>query len=341
MSASPASGAAPTSAASRYVALLPGLVLCFAIAWIAIQIKNATGLAALNPVVVALLVGIAIRATIGMPRGVAPGANYAVRPVLRASIVILGLQVTLGQLLSIGTGALVLAVAVVVLTMGFTMWLGKVMKVEPELAQLIGTGTGICGASAIVAANQVVRGKQEDVTYALAIITLCGTVALVAYPFAAQLIGLTPRGYGIWAGSSIHEVVQAVGAAAAGGPTATEVGAITKLARVVMLAPAVLGLGFWLRHGGESRGGLKAPVPWFAFGFLALVVIGSTGLVPKIAIDASRYLVPLMMAAAVAALGLNTELRALHAKGLRPLLLGVGASVFISAVGLFGALLLG
>jgi uncharacterized integral membrane protein (TIGR00698 family) len=204
---------------------------------------------------------------------------------------------------------------------------------------LIGTGTGICGASAIVAANQVVRGKQEDVTYALAIITLCGTAALVIYPEIGPLIGLSARSYGLWAGSSIHEVVQAVGAAAAGGPTAVAVGTITKLARVVMLAPAVLGLGLWIRRG-ESSGGVKTPVPWFAFGFLALVVIGSTGVVPKLAVDASRWLVPLMMAAAVAALGLNTELRALHAKGLRPLLLGVGASVFISILGLAGALLL-
>jgi uncharacterized integral membrane protein (TIGR00698 family) len=336
----PVSAGAAATGVSRYVAVLPGLVVCFAIAEAAILIKNATGLNALNPVVVALLVGIAIRATVGMPRGVAPGAAFAVRPVLRASVVLLGLQVTLGQLLSIGAGALALAVSVVVLTMVFTMWLGKLLKVEPALAQLIGTGTGICGASAIVAANQVVRGRQEDVTYALAIITLCGTAALVIYPELSPLIGLSARSYGLWAGSSIHEVVQAVGAAAAGGPTAVAVGTITKLARVVMLAPAVLGLGLWIRHG-EPSGGVKAPVPWFAFGFLALVVIGSTGVVPKLAVDVSRWLVPLMMAAAVAALGLNTELRALHAKGLRPLLLGVGASVFISVLGLAGALLLG
>jgi uncharacterized integral membrane protein (TIGR00698 family) len=339
MSVPPANAGAAATGVSRYVGLLPGLILCFGIAWLAIVIKNATGLNALNPVVVALLVGIAIRATVGMPRGVAPGAAYAVRPVLRAAIVLLGLQVTLGQLLSIGGGALALAVAAVALTMLFTMWLGKLLGVEPALTQLIATGTGICGASAIVAANQVVRGKQEDVTYALAVITLYGTVALLLYPALAPLIGLSPRAYGVWAGSSIHEVVQAVGAAAAGGPVATEVGAITKLARVVMLAPAVLGLGLWVRRG-EPSGGVKAPVPWFAFGFLALVVIGSTGVVPKLAVDASRWLVPLMLAASVAALGLNTELRALRAKGLRPLLLGVGATVFISALGLAGALLL-
>lgn len=101
MAVSPAGAAAPATGVSRYVALLPGLVVCFVIAWLAIRIKNATGLSALNPVVVALLVGIAIRATVGMPRGVAPGAAFAVRPVLRAAIVLLGLQVTLGGLLSI------------------------------------------------------------------------------------------------------------------------------------------------------------------------------------------------------------------------------------------------
>jgi len=336
MAAPPTTTVAPSGGLAQIVALLPGLAVCFGLAWLAIIIRNATGLAALNPVVVALVVGIAIRAVAGMPASLRPGASFAVRPVLRAAIVILGLQVTAGQLLSIGGGALALALAAVALTVPFTMWLGARLRVEPALAQLIGVGTGICGASAIVAANQVARGKQEDVAYALAIITLCGTTSLIVYPALAPLLGLGPRAFGLWAGSSIHEVVQAVGAAAAGGPAAAEVGTITKLARVVLLAPAVLALGHWLRRG-EPVGSVKAPMPWFAFGFLAMVAIASSHLVPPPVIDASRWLVPLMMAAAVAALGLNTDLRALRARGLRPLLVGVGATLFISLLGLAGA----
>ena len=334
----PARGSAAPRGAARLVALLPGLALCFLLAWVAIRIKDATGLAALNPVVVALLAGIAIRAAIGMPRQLGPGAAFAVRPVLRAAIVLLGLQVTLGQLFSVGAGALGLAVASVVLTIPFTIWLGARLRVNPALAQLIGTGTGICGASAIVAANQVARGRQEDVAYALAVITLCGTAALLIYPALGALLGLSPRTYGLWAGASIHEVVQAVGAAAAMGDTATGIGTITKLARVMMLAPAVLALGVWVRRGQLSEG-VKAPVPWFAFGFLALVAIGSTGMVPPAAVSASRWVVPLMLAASVAALGLSTDPRALRAKGLRPMLLGVGATLFVATVGLLGALL--
>lgn len=331
-------GAAP-SRLSHYTALVPGLALCFLCALVAIRIQAATGIKALNPVVLALVFGIAIRAAFGLPASLKPGAAYAVRPVLRAAIVLLGLQVTMAQLLSIGAGALGLALASVALTIPFTIWLGARLGVDGPLSQLLGTGTGICGASAIVAANQVAGAKQEDVTYALAVITLCGTAALIIYPAAAPLLGLDARAYGLWAGSSIHEVVQAVGAAAAGGPEATEIGTITKLARVVLLAPAVLVLGMWVRRG-TSGGSVKAPVPWFAFGFLAMVAVASTGLLPPAVPAASRVAVPLMLSASVAALGLNTDLRALKARGFRPMLLGICATLFIAVLGLIGAKLI-
>lgn len=336
--------AAPTSAPSaaqsfpdRLRSLAPGLGLCLVIAGIAIIIRNMTGIAALNPVVVALVLGVGLGAVIGRPAGLKPGISYAVRPVLRAAIVLLGFQVTLGMLASLGLGALVLAFLVVGLTLPFTIWLGRVMGVDPKLSLLIGTGTAICGASAIVAANQVARGKDEDVTYALAVITLCGTVALITLPYLGGFMGMSANTYGLWAGAAIHEVVQAVGAAAAGGPEAAQTGTVMKLARVFLLAPAVVALGWWVARSqmGEA-GNAKAPVPWFAFGFLALVVIGSTGLVPKLVVDASRFVVPIMLAASVAALGLQTDLRALHARGAAPLLLGVAATLFITLLALVG-----
>ncbi len=326
------------------MAIVPGLVLCLMIAEASVLIRNATGLAALNPVVVALVVGIALRAGMGLPAALRPGAAFAVRPLLRAAIVLLGLQVTFGQLASIGAGALGVAFAAVALTVPFTIWLGAQLRVDPALAQLIGTGTGICGASAIVAANQVSRGSQEDVAYALAVITLCGTAGLLIYPALAPVLGLDARAYGVWAGSSIHEVVQAVGAAAAGGPVSTETGTITKLARVLLLAPAVLALGAWVRHSSPKHaesGPTKAPMPWFAFGFLIMVAVASTHLVPELVTKLSaQTLVPLMLAASVAALGLNTNLAALRAKGFRPLLLGIGATLFVAAIGLIGAKLI-
>ncbi|WP_456307248.1 YeiH family protein [Paeniroseomonas aquatica] len=321
--------AAPASFAGRVHGLAPGLATACAIALAATVLRNATGIAALNPVVLALAIGMAVRAMLGASPTLRPGIAFAVRPLLRAAIVLLGLGVTLGQLLDLGIGALALAVAVVACTLPFTIWLGGRLGVDQPLAQLIGAGTAICGASAIVAANQVARGRDEDVTYALAVITLCGTAAMLAYPALAAPLGLDARAYGLWAGASVHEVVQAVGAAAAGGPQS---GTVMKLARVVLLAPAVAALGLWAGRGG----GTKAPVPWFALGFLALVALRSTGLVPDILVDASRTLVPLMLATSVAALGLSTALGALRARGAAPLLLGVASTLFIALLGLAG-----
>jgi uncharacterized integral membrane protein (TIGR00698 family) len=213
--------------------------------------------------------------------------------------------------------------------------------VDAPMAMLLGTGTGICGASAIVAANQVANGKQEDVAYALAVITLCGTVSVIAYPYIGQFLGLNATTYGIWAGASVHEVVQAVAAAGAW-PTdgAVEVGTLTKLARVVLLAPAVIALGYWATRG--EKGNAKTPVPWFAIGFFALVVAGDvlhriSPDLQKLAVGFSRFVVPIMLSASVAALGLGTDLKALKEKGAAPLILGVCATLFIAVLGLIGA----
>lgn len=320
------------------LAILPGLALSAGLAVISVVLCRWIGVQALNPVVVALVFGIAVRQGLGLSATLRPGVSFSVRPVLRAAIVLLGLQVTPVQLLSIGTGALMLAVAAVALTMPFTIWLGGRLGVQPALSQLIGAGTGICGASAVVATNEVAGGDKEDVAYALAVVTLFGTVALILYPIVGLALGFDPRVFGLWTGSSIHEVVQAVGAAAAGGAQAAEIGTITKLARVVLLAPAILALGYWMRRGAGPTT-TKAPVPWFAFGFLALVAIGGTGLVPADAVWLSRQVVPLMMATAVAALGLGIELSALKRRGMRPLALGGLATAFIGVLGLAGALL--
>lgn len=321
---------------ARFRKLAPGLAAAFAIALASTGLRNATSIAALNPVVLALAIGMAARSVLGASPPLTPGIAFAVRPLLRAAIVLLGLSVTLGQLFGLGAGALGLAVLVVATTLPFTVWLGNRLGVDPPLAQLIGAGTAICGASAIVAANQVARGRDEDVTYALAVITLCGTAAMLIYPALAAPLGLDAHSYGLWAGASVHEVVQAVGAAAAGGPEAAQSGTVMKLARVFLLAPAVAALGLWV---GQS-GGAKAPVPWFAFGFLGLVVLGSTGLVPGLVVDASRTIVPLMLATSVAALGLSTDLRALRARGGAPLILGVASTIFIAVLGLVGVVML-
>ena len=338
--ASPGAGGPQPLHAPR-ARLLPGLALCAGLALLAGWLRDASGLTALSPVVLALLSGLGWRAALGLPAGLKPGIAFAARPLLRAAIVLLGLQVTLAEVLALGPGALLLALLSVGATLPAALWLGARLGVAPGLSALLGAGTGICGASAIVAANQVVRARDEDVTCALAVITLCGTAGLIALPLLAGPLGLSDFGYGLWAGAALHEVVQAVGAAAAGGAEAAQAGTVMKLARVMLLAPAILLLGWWLLRGRAAEGAARVPVPWFAFGFLGMVGLASTGMVPERAAQASRLLAPLMLAASLAALGLSTDLRAMRARGLAPLALGVLLSLLLALLTLFGVRLIG
>jgi uncharacterized integral membrane protein (TIGR00698 family) len=334
------SGAAGGPPRWRPPATLPGLALCLALALGAAWLREASGIAGLNPVVVALLAGIGLRAWLGPMPGLRPGLAVAVRTLLRGAVVLLGLQVTLGQVLALGPGALLLALLSVVATVPAALWLGARLSVEPRLAALLGAGTGICGASAVVAANQVVRAREADAAYALAVITLCGTAGLLLLPLLGAALGLDPVAQGLWAGAALHEVVQAVGAAAASGPAAAEAGTVMKLSRVMLLAPAVLALGWWMARGAAAEGGSAIPVPWFAFGFLGMSGLASAGAVPPLLAEGARLLVPLLLAASVAALGLSTDLRALGARGLAPLLLGVALSLALAVLTLCGVLLL-
>jgi len=278
---------------------------------------------------------VALRNSVGLPAAALPGVGFSLRRILRLAIMLLGLQVTFGQVLSLGPLGVALLVTLVVATFAFTKVLGRFLGVEAPLAELIGVGTSICGAGAVIAANAVTRAPEEDAAYAVACVTVFGTLAMFVYPALPGLLGLTPHQYGLWAGASIHEVAQVIAAAYQGGQEAGDFAAMTKLARVLMLAPMVLALSLVARRRlGAATDGVHPPLPWFVLGFVALVGVNSLGLAPPSIKNALTAATPFLLAVAVAAMGLETDVAKLRAKGLRPLLLGAAASLFISAAAL-------
>tara|TARA_R110002049_G_scaffold80280_11_gene204209 strand:- start:1143 stop:2174 length:1032 start_codon:yes stop_codon:yes gene_type:complete len=313
----------------------PGLLLAAMIAGLAFALRFVPGLGMLSPLILAILLGMALRNTLGTPEAAQAGIAISMRQVLRAGIILMGLQLTLGQVAQVGwLGVAVIALSLV-LTFGFTIWLGRVLRVDAKLTQLIAAGTSICGASAVIATNTVTRGRDEDVAYAVACVTIFGSLAMILLPLTESWFALGPRGFGLWAGASIHEVAQVVAAAFQRGDEAGQFGTIAKLTRVMMLAPMILCLGVFVarRRGGQSGGG-KAPIPWFVFGFIAMVGVASTGWVPEAVLDPATGVTQFLLAMALAAMGLETDLRKLAAAGLRPALLGAGAWVFIMGISL-------
>lgn len=319
------SDASPASQA----AVLPGLALAGALAAAAFALRAAFPDHLPGALMLAIVLGAAWRNLAGVRAVAVPGIAACLRRPLRLGIVLLGLQLTVAQLLAIAPAGVALLVACVVLTFGFTLAVGRLLGVDAGLSMLIAAGTSICGASAAVAVNSVVRGRSESVAYAIAVVTLFGTLVMLAFPLLGALAGMTDQAYGLWIGASVHEVAQVVAAAFAHGEAAGEFGMASKLTRVLMLAPMVLLLGLLLARGG---GAAAAPVPWFAFGFLAMVGVASAGIVPAAALAALAWLSQALLAVALAAVGLETDLRAIRAEGWRPLALGGAATVFIGTL---------
>ena len=319
--------------------LVPGMFLTAAIAAAAFELRQLSGITALSPLIIAIVLGMALRNSAGVPAGFKPGIVFGMRRVLRGAIVLLGLQLSLSQVAEVGGTGLGIIALTLAATFLFTKWLGRRLKVDGKLAELIAAGTSICGASAVIATNTVTRGSDEDVAYAVACVTVFGSASMLLYPALAGLLQLTPHAFGLWAGASIHEIAQVVAASFQNGASAGEFGTIAKLSRVMLLAPMIFCLGyFYAARQSADRAAppdaQRVPVPWFVLGFVAMILVNSLGVIPTLE---KTYLVQattFLLTVALAAMGLETDFRKLRASGWKPLLLGGGSWLFISAFSL-------
>jgi uncharacterized integral membrane protein (TIGR00698 family) len=314
----------------------PGLALTAAIAALAYAIRRVPGVDAFSPMIIAILLGIVFHNLVGTPARARAGVVFSLRRILRLAIILLGLQLTAGQVVAVGGTGIAIIVATLVATFTLTKAMGRMLGVERRLAELIAAGTSVCGASAVIATNTVTRGSDEDVAYAVACVTVFGTLSMFLYPTLGSLLQLDMHHYGLWAGSSIHEIAQVVAAAFQHGREAGDAGTIAKLSRVMLLAPLVMTLGIVAARGGRSgaKADGKAPMPWFVLGFIAMIGLNSVGVVPAEATHAVTPVTTFLLTMALAAMGLETDIRKLRAKGMRPLALGALSWLFISAFSL-------
>jgi uncharacterized integral membrane protein (TIGR00698 family) len=331
--------AAPAKAAPWRVALsyIPGLALCTAIAATAFSIRFLPGMAAISPMVVAFVVGITVSALSGSLPVMAPGNRFAAKSLLRFAVGLLGLQLTLHELADLGAVTLLVVLAVFIATFLFTKWLGRMLGVEHRLAELIAAGTSVCGASAIIATNAVTKARDQDVGYAVAAVSLMGTVWMIVYPLLYGMLHLDLRTYSLWAGSSVQEVAQVVAAAFQVDPSAGQIAVPVKLARVALLAPLVLTLG-WLRfrREGDTASSFRWQqiFPLFMVGFIALVALNSAVAIPAHWRGVVAQVTTFLLTMSLGAIGLETSVRDLRHQGIRPMLLTVAAALFIAALSL-------
>ena len=291
----------------------------------------------LSSLTLAILIGMILGNTVysSFAEQLHVGVTFAKGQILRLAIMFYGFKLTLTQVSSVGLSAVMSDALVLTSTFLLTYWIGtRWLKVDKQTTLLIGSGASICGAAAVIAAEPVVKAEAHKVTIAVATVVVFGTVAMLLYPFLYHLGWLQPwlnaQQYGIYTGSTIHEVAQVVVAGNAVSPEVGDTAVVTKMIRVMMLAPFLLILSFALTKGSSDNG--KKPsfmnrvqqvkVPWFAFIFIAIVLLHTW--VPMTA-SFERSMVMLddvLLTMAMFALGLTTHLGAIKQAGVKPLILG-------------------
>ncbi|MFG1283496.1 YeiH family protein [Xanthobacter autotrophicus] len=333
--AAPLLPAAPRFLTGAFGGILPGLGLTVLIAAAAYGLRQIPGMGLVSPLVLAIVIGMGLHNIFGTPAIAKPGVKFALRRILRFAIVLLGLQLTFAQVRSVGFVGFSIVAGTLFATFFATRWLGRLMGVDKQLSELIAAGTAICGASAVIATNTVTRGSDEDVAYAVACVTVFGSLSMLIMPALLPYTGLDAHAFGLWTGASIHEVAQVVAAAFQGGQQAGEFGTVAKLSRVMLLAPLVIGLGaaaIWRARGDKEAGHASPPMPWFVFGFIGMVMLNSTGVVPEEVKANIAIVTTFLLAVALGAMGLETDIAKLRLKGAKPLLLGAVAWLFISVL---------
>lgn len=316
----------------------PGLVLTAAIAGTGFALREIPGLRLFSPMILSIMTGIVFHNVIGTPVRAKTGVVFSVRRILRLAIVLLGLQLTAQEVVDVGGKGIAVIALTLVGTFLFTTWVGRLIGVDRKLTQLIAAGTSICGASAVIATNTVTQAHDEDVAYAVACVTVFGSVAMLAYPLLPAVLHLDPHAFGLWSGASIHEIAQVVAAAFQDGEQAGEFATIAKLSRVMMLAPTVIVLGLMAsrragRHG-HVHSQAKPALPWFVLGFVALVGVNSVVTIPHEARSVIVLATTFLLSMALAAMGLETDIAKLKAKGVAPFILGLSSFVFIAGFSL-------
>lgn len=317
--------------------LVAGLILTSGLALFATLIQGIPGFSLFSPLILAVLLGILARNMLGVSQIFQPGITFSLKRILRLAIILLGLQLSISQLIEVGSAGLTIVAITLVSTFVFTCWLGRQLGVSKKLTQLIATGTSICGASAIVAINTIVDTTDEDVAYGIAIVTVFGTFSMLLYPLFPIFLHLTPEAFGIWCGTSIHEVAQVVAAAFQNGHISGEIATISKLSRLIFLAPLMGALVLLSMRFDKKAKHIKLnqlPIPWIVLGFFTLTLFNSLDIIPlnfkEWVVESNRFLLTI----ALAAMGLETNLSKMKQSGFKPLYLGAAAWLFISVLSL-------
>jgi len=320
-------------------------MLCGAVTLAAIAVQGAEehilGRAWLESLVLAILIGTTVRTLWAPPGRWLPGIGFSAKTLLEVAVMLLGASLSLSTILAAGPGLLFGIAGVVVLAIGTSYAVGRILGLPYRMAILVACGNSICGNSAIAATAPVIGAKCDDIAASIAFTAVLGVLVVLGLPLLVPLLGLSKLQYGVLAGLTVYAVPQVIAATAPIGVLSVQMGTLVKLVRVLMLGPVMLALSVGVARLARREGAVatQAPrsvsirqlVPWFILGFLALVILRSAGLLPAAALAPASSAANVLTILSMAALGLGVDVRVVARAGLR-----VTTAVIVSLLALGG-----
>ncbi|WP_068985735.1 YeiH family protein [Lysinibacillus xylanilyticus] len=317
-------------------AFLKGILLTLIIALVAKYISTFPFFSILGQLVIAIILGMAWRATFKVQDSWQVGISFSSKKLLRLGIILLGMRLNLADIYHAGAGVFLIAFIDLVFALVVVYGLTKVFHVEKKLGILTACGTAICGAAAVVAIAPQIKANEKETAVGAAIVALLGTIFTLVYTVLYSVFNLTPTEYGIFAGGTLHEIAHVIAAASAGGNEAVDMAVIVKLTRVALLVPVAIIIGIFyqrMEKGQEKEGFSWSIIPWFILGFLAMSAINSLGIIPANVAQTFVNISYLLIGMSMAGLGLNVEIKTFKQLGVKAFIAGLIGSVCLSIIG--------
>ncbi|GIO25490.1 YeiH family protein [Ornithinibacillus bavariensis] len=314
-----------------------GVCFTFLIALLGYLLALVPGFNQVGQLACAIIIAVLYRQIFRYPEILRSGIAFSSKRLLRAAIILYGLKLNINTVLSDGIGLLIRDALVIIFAILLTIWIAKLLKADYMISLLLGVGTGVCGAAAIAAIAPIVKSKDEDTAISVGIIALVGTAFAIMYTILRPFLPLDAIQYGVWSGSSLHEVAHVALAAAPGGENALAIGLLAKLGRVFLLVPLCFIFIFLMKRKNKHSDTQDAKIefPWFLFGFILLSILGSYVFGHSIPVSQDSMniissITTWLLTAAMVGLGLNVSLKDLRSKALKPLIAMLITSVALS-----------
>ncbi len=321
----------------------PGVAVSLVVAALAKYLESLLPIPLIGASVIALFLGMVIH-IFWRPKCLLAGLKFTSKKLLKLAIIMLGLSLSIGTVIHVGKLSLTVMVFTLLTCFGVGSFVGKALELNWKMSNLISAGTGICGGSAIAALAPVIDADDTDIAYAMSATFLFDMAMILAFPFMGRWLGLSDIAYGLWAGTAVNDTSSVVAAGFAYSEAAGDFATMVKLTRTLSIIPvtlifAVISTKLKQREAAKVGGTAEKKrvrflslFPWFILGFLALAILNSTGIVPPAVSDTAKDISKFIMVAALAAIGLNTDLKTMVRSGARPMLHGFIISALVVVV---------